>query len=130
MYTRPEPDAGKIKIVSCIALPVAILVHTVTAWIFGLQIGREWYSAIMGPLFVASALDSCLALLPIGLPVSDGIAQTLRGMRRKRRIRAIGGASCLKTRLDAFKPSDEAALQAIIVPKILRKFRHLGKREL
>lgn len=69
MYTRPEPDAGKIKVVSCIALPVAILVHTVTAWIFGLQVGREWYSAIMGPLFVASALDSGLALLLIVLAV-------------------------------------------------------------
>ena len=50
------------------ALPIAILVHTVTAWIFGLQIAREgWHSAIMGPLFVASAMDSGLALLLIAL---------------------------------------------------------------
>ena len=41
------------------------LSHSVTAWIFGLQIGREWYSSIMAPLFVASALDSGLALLLI-----------------------------------------------------------------
>jgi len=67
MYTRPEPDHAKIKIVSCIALPVAILVHIVTAWIFGLQVGREWYSSIMAPLFVASALDSGLALLLLAL---------------------------------------------------------------
>lgn len=67
LYTRPEPDYAKIKVVSCIALPVAILVHSVTAWIFGLQIGREWYSSIMAPLFVASALDSGLALLLIVL---------------------------------------------------------------
>lgn len=67
MYTRPKPDHRKIKVVSCVALPVAILVHSVTAWIFGLQIGREWYSSIMAPLFVASALDSGLALLLIVL---------------------------------------------------------------
>ena len=38
--------------------------HSVTAWIFGLQIAKEgWYSAIMAPIFVASAMDSGLALL-------------------------------------------------------------------
>ncbi|WP_283171259.1 NrfD/PsrC family molybdoenzyme membrane anchor subunit [Curtanaerobium respiraculi] len=65
LYTRKNPDHRKQKIASFIALPVAILVHSVTAWIFGLQIGREWYSSIMAPLFVASALDSGLALLLI-----------------------------------------------------------------
>ena len=54
--------------VSRIALPVAILVHSVTAWIFGLQIAKEgWYSAIMAPIFVASAMDSGLALLLVVL---------------------------------------------------------------
>ena len=47
-----------------IALPAAILLHSITAWIFGLQISRSyWYSAIMAPLFVASALVSGLALV-------------------------------------------------------------------
>lgn len=58
----------KIAIVSRFALPIAILVHSVTAWIFGLQIAREgWYSAIMAPLFVVSAMDSGLAMLLIAL---------------------------------------------------------------
>ena len=49
-------------------LPVAILVHSVTAWIFGLEIAKEgWYSAIMAPIFVASACDSGLALLMVVL---------------------------------------------------------------
>ena len=62
--TSKRADKSKIAIVSRFALPIAILVHTVTAWIFGLQIAREgWHSAIMGPLFVASAMDSGLALL-------------------------------------------------------------------
>ena len=57
-------DERKVTILGRIALPVAILVHSVTAWIFGLQIAKEgWYSAILAPIFVASALDSGMALL-------------------------------------------------------------------
>ncbi len=60
-------EEDKVKKLSYIALPVAILVHSVTAWIFGLQIARAWYTAIMAPIFVASALDSGLALLLLAL---------------------------------------------------------------
>lgn len=67
----------KVRKLSYVALPVAILVHSVTAWIFGLQIAREWYTAIMAPIFVASALDSGLALLIVCLVALDraGIAE-------------------------------------------------------
>ena len=57
----------RVKKLSYLALPTAILVHSVTAWIFGLQIGRTWYTAIMAPIFVASACDSGLALLLLSL---------------------------------------------------------------
>jgi len=68
VMTREKPNEKVMKVMSSVALPVAILVHSVTAWIFGLQIAREgWYSALMAPLFVASALDSGLALLIIVL---------------------------------------------------------------
>lgn len=68
LMTRETPNEKLMKVMSCVALPVAILVHSVTAWIFGLQIARDgWYSALMAPLFVASALDSGLALLIIVL---------------------------------------------------------------
>lgn len=68
LMTRKEPNKKVLSVMSRIALPVAILVHSVTAWIFGLQIAREgWHSAILAPLFVASALDSGLALLIIVL---------------------------------------------------------------
>ncbi len=64
MNSKKEGAERKVAIVSRFALPVAILVHSVTAWIFGLQLSREgWYSAIMAPIFVASAMDSGLALL-------------------------------------------------------------------
>ncbi|HEX8939768.1 MAG TPA: NrfD/PsrC family molybdoenzyme membrane anchor subunit [Candidatus Limnocylindrales bacterium] len=47
-----------------VALPAAILLHSITAWIFGLQIGRTfWYTAVMAPMFIASALVSGLALV-------------------------------------------------------------------
>lgn len=60
-------DEHKVEVLSRVALPVAILVHSVTAWIFGLQIAKAWYSAIMAPIFVASAMDSGLSLLLIAL---------------------------------------------------------------
>lgn len=64
MTSKKEGADRSVSIVSRVALPVAILVHSVTAWIFGLQLSKEgWYSAIMAPLFVVSALDSGLALL-------------------------------------------------------------------
>lgn len=66
--SRPNPGKRKMATLSAIALPSAVLVHSVTAWIFGLQIARvSWHSALMAPLFVASALDSGLALLIIVL---------------------------------------------------------------
>ena len=59
---------SKVRKLSYVVLPVAILVHSVTAWIFGLEAAKEgWNSAIMAPIFVASALDSGLALLIVAL---------------------------------------------------------------
>ncbi len=78
-------DEEKVRRLSYVALPVAILVHSVTAWIFGLQIARAWYTAIMAPIFVASALDSGLALLLLGLMLLDkvGIAALDDGLMAK-----------------------------------------------
>lgn len=66
--TSSKADPSKVAVVSRFALPVAILVHSVTAWIFGLEVAREaWHTAILAPIFVASALDSGLALLVLAL---------------------------------------------------------------
>ena len=69
MMTSKNPETqNKVTVVSRFALPVAILVHSVTAWIFGLEIARDgWYTALMAPLFVVSAMDSGLALLLLAL---------------------------------------------------------------
>jgi molybdopterin-containing oxidoreductase family membrane subunit len=51
-------------LLAAVGLPSAILLHSITAWIFGLQISRGfWYSAIMAPLFIASALVSGTGLM-------------------------------------------------------------------
>ena len=77
-YLRHE--AGRlsrtaIRAISVVALIVAVLVHNVTAWIFSLAPAHEfWHTALMGPWFVASALDCgtglvlvvCLALRRAG----------------------------------------------------------------
>lgn len=57
--------------VACVALPIAVLVLCVDAWIFGLQGARAWYSAIMAPIFIASALDSALSLILIVFAVME-----------------------------------------------------------
>jgi molybdopterin-containing oxidoreductase family membrane subunit len=59
-----------------IALPAAVMLHSITAWIFGLQIGRGfWYSSIMAPMFIASALVSGMGLVIL-------LALALRRLRR------------------------------------------------
>ena len=57
-------SATSLRVISAIALVCAILVHSVTAWIFGLQQGREmWHTALLGPWFVSSALVCGTALV-------------------------------------------------------------------
>jgi molybdopterin-containing oxidoreductase family membrane subunit len=64
---RVESGKGSpkaLRVLSAIALICAIMVHTVTAWIFGLLQAHElWYTALLGPWFVSSALVSGLALV-------------------------------------------------------------------
>ncbi|WP_328811899.1 NrfD/PsrC family molybdoenzyme membrane anchor subunit [Paradesulfitobacterium ferrireducens] len=98
--TREEPNLKNIKVLSAIALPVAILVHSVTAWIFGLQIARPtWHSALMAPLFVASALDSGLALL---LLVLIGLNQFTSFKVDKKLISTLGGLLAVFIAVDVY----------------------------
>ncbi len=57
-------SAASLRVISAVALVCAILVHSVTAWIFGLQQGREmWNTALLAPWFVSSALVCGVALV-------------------------------------------------------------------
>ncbi len=58
--------ATTLRVISVIALVVAVLVHSVTAWIFGLQASHEfWHTALLAPWFVSSALVCGTALVMI-----------------------------------------------------------------
>ena len=64
--TTAQPEKYEIWVhrLAFVALPAAVLVHSITAWIFGLQISRSyWYSALLAPAFLAGALVSGLALV-------------------------------------------------------------------
>ena len=62
LWAQVRHEAGKVsatalRIVSFIALVCAVLVHSVTAWIFSLQQAHDmWHTALMAPWFVSSAL--------------------------------------------------------------------------
>jgi molybdopterin-containing oxidoreductase family membrane subunit len=62
----PGPWRRRVRILAYVGLPLAILLHSITAWIFGLQIARSfWNTALMAPLFVTSAILSGTALVTI-----------------------------------------------------------------
>lgn len=51
-------------VLTLISLPAAIGMHSITAWALSLQKAREgWHTALMAPIFVASAIVSGIALL-------------------------------------------------------------------
>jgi len=55
-----------VRILAYVGLPTAVLLHSITAWIFGLQISRPWWNtALMAPLFVTSAVLSGTALVAL-----------------------------------------------------------------
>ncbi|GFN23629.1 NrfD/PsrC family molybdoenzyme membrane anchor subunit [Thermanaeromonas sp. C210] len=50
--------------ISLVGLPVAVLIHTVTAWIFATQASRNWWnSALLAPDFIAKAVASGTGLV-------------------------------------------------------------------
>ncbi len=62
LWAQVQSERGKVshaalRVISVVALVCAILVHSVTAWIFGLQQSHEmWHTALLAPWFVSSAL--------------------------------------------------------------------------
>ena len=57
-----------VKIFAVISIPTFVLVHSITAWIFGLMKSQPgWHTSILAPLFIASALVSGLALIIMAL---------------------------------------------------------------
>lgn len=93
-------DERKVEVLSRFALPVAILVHSVTAWIFGLETAKEgWHTAIMAPIFVASAMDSGLALLLLSLA---GLEKGRVFETKPALFKSLAGLLCTCVAVDAY----------------------------
>ncbi|MEO6435989.1 MAG: NrfD/PsrC family molybdoenzyme membrane anchor subunit [Tepidisphaeraceae bacterium] len=76
-----------ITIMSVAIIPVAISIHTVTAWLFGMTLRPGWHSTIIGPDFVVGALYSGVAAVITAIAVFRwrlGLHQwiTLQHLRR------------------------------------------------
>ena len=56
-----------LDIMSVIIIPLAILVHSVLAWIFGMTLRPGWHSTIFAPYFVVAAVYSGTGVLIIAM---------------------------------------------------------------
>ena len=64
IITRVPIPHRALRIMAIVSLPIAILVHSITAWIFGLLVARPfWNTPLLAPLFITSALVSGTALV-------------------------------------------------------------------
>ncbi len=52
-----------IGFMAIVIIPVAVSVHTVVSWIFGMTMQPMWHSTILGPYFVVGAIFSGIAML-------------------------------------------------------------------
>ncbi len=58
-----------INILAVIVIPIAVSVHTVIAWIFGMTIQPMWHSTIFGPYFVVGAIYSGIAAIMLAMSI-------------------------------------------------------------
>ncbi len=56
-----------ITIVSIIIIPLAVIVHSVLSWIFGMTLRPGWHSTIFAPYFVVAAVYSGTGVLIIAM---------------------------------------------------------------
>lgn len=58
-----------IGIMAVLIIPIAVSVHTVVSWIFGMTIRPMWHSTIFGPYFVVGAIFSGIAAIIIAMAI-------------------------------------------------------------
>jgi Ni/Fe-hydrogenase subunit HybB-like protein len=58
-----------ISVMAILVIPIAISVHTVVSWVFGMTVQPMWHSTIFGPYFVVGAIFSGIAALIIVLAI-------------------------------------------------------------
>ena len=74
---------------SVIIIPVAVSVHTVVSWIFGMTLRPGWHSTIFGPYFVVGAIYSGTAALIVAMAVFRKVYH-LENLITLRQFRALG----------------------------------------
>lgn len=76
---------------SVIIIPVAVSVHTVVSWIFGMTLRPGWHSTIFGPYFVVGAIYSGTAALIVAMVVFRKVyrLENLITMRQFRPLSAM-----------------------------------------
>jgi molybdopterin-containing oxidoreductase family membrane subunit len=71
LYFGIKGKTKLLKTVAVISIPAFVLVHSITAWIFGLMKSQAgWHTAILAPLFIVSALVSGLAAVILAMNFS------------------------------------------------------------
>ncbi len=65
---RGTPDQRRrlekaIGVMAILIIPIAVSVHTVVSWIFGMTLRAGWHSTIFGPYFVVGAIFSGVAAI-------------------------------------------------------------------
>lgn len=102
MHSAPITPQNKrrLRILAFIGLPAAFALHSITAWIFGLQISHTfWNTALMAPLFVVSAILSGTALMAI----IAALLQKFGGFRLEESTwRNLGGLMAVSLSIDLF----------------------------
>ncbi len=69
---REEQKKSLVKAIGAMAviiIPVAVSVHTVVSWIFGMTLRVGWHSTIFGPYFVVGAILSGISTLILVMAV-------------------------------------------------------------
>jgi len=74
LFLGIKEKAKQLKVVAMLSIPTFVLVHSITAWIFGLMKSQAgWHTAILAPLFIASALVSGLSSIILALIFSKRV---------------------------------------------------------
>jgi len=58
-----------VAIMAVLIIPVAVSVHTVVSWIFGMTLRPGWHSTIFGPYFVVGAIFSGIAAILLAMVI-------------------------------------------------------------
>lgn len=58
-----------VAIMAVLIIPIAVSVHTVVSWIFGMTLRPGWHSTIFGPYFVVGAIFSGIAALIVAMVI-------------------------------------------------------------